>query len=134
MANTAAREAVKKQRLKFGRWLDEKLAEGPVNQSELSRRTGIAREHLRRIRLGETGTKPETVIAIADGLGVPRKEALVAAEFEQAKEEEAMEEDIPKVIAYYNDLPDVIKATLDEMIKAAWRQHVRDKRGPTSEE
>ena len=59
----------------FGTWLRKNIFEKGMTITAVARKTGISREHLYKIMAGESGTKIETVDAIATSIGVSTKEA-----------------------------------------------------------
>jgi transcriptional regulator with XRE-family HTH domain len=63
----------------FGAWLKEKRTEQRYTQTEAARMAGIDRQQWYRIEAGKSGTKRETVIAIAAALSLDEEEALERA-------------------------------------------------------
>lgn len=61
-----------------------------ITQSELARRSGFSREHIRRLIAGESGSKVEGVDAIARALNADVNEARIAAGYAPATETESI--------------------------------------------
>jgi transcriptional regulator with XRE-family HTH domain len=66
---------------RFGAWLKEKREAGRFSQAGAAKRAGIDRQQWYRIETGKSGTKRETVIAIANALSLDVAETLNHAGF-----------------------------------------------------
>lgn len=65
----------------FGAWLKQKREESHFSQGGAAARAGIDRQQWYRIENGLSGTKRDTVVAIAHALSLPVEEALSRAGF-----------------------------------------------------
>lgn len=59
----------------FGEWLRKSIEEKGMTISAVARMSGFSREHLYKIMSGDSGTKIETVDALAKAIGISSKEA-----------------------------------------------------------
>ncbi len=73
----------------FGRWLKKHREDLHFSQSGAAQRAGIDRQQWYRIENGLSGTKRDTVIAIAKALSLPVGEALKRAGFGSTTDTEA---------------------------------------------
>jgi transcriptional regulator with XRE-family HTH domain len=60
----------------FGKWIKERREDLRLSQGEVAKRAGIDRQQVYRIEAGKSGTKRETVLAIAGALELDTSEAL----------------------------------------------------------
>ena len=62
----------------FGKWIEEKqfVAFPRITDVELSRRVGISRQQINKIKRGVSGTKRDVIILIAQALNGDTEEAL----------------------------------------------------------
>lgn len=67
----------------FGAWIKEKREslKPRVSQNAIAKKVGIDRQQYYRIESGKSGTRRETVLAIADALSLDKAEALNRAGF-----------------------------------------------------
>lgn len=63
------------QKTIFGEWLRKRIDEKGMTISAVARMSGYSREHLYKLMAGDSGTKIETVDALAKAIGISSKEA-----------------------------------------------------------
>ena len=103
----------------FGRWLKEKREETHFSQGGAAQRAGIDRQQWYRIENGLSGTKRDTVIAIARALSLPADEALARSGFAstQAETEEGLFSGIDKLTPERQKLAKKqIRAIIDSLV------------------
>ena len=76
-----AMESTAQVKRRFGAWIKQKREEGRLSQGGAAGRAGIDRQQWYRIESGLSGTKRDTVIAMANALTVSVSEALQMAGF-----------------------------------------------------
>jgi plasmid maintenance system antidote protein VapI len=129
----------------FGIWLEELYTRHGIKSSrQATPRVGIAHTTLEDIRKGRQPTV-ETAIRIARGFNEDIEMALrlaghhdIADAWEQGagkteRDDQADEEpeydpnqDDPKVMAYYNGLPDYVQEDVKAQLEALWKRHQKD--------
>lgn len=71
MGTTSAPAPTVEGHSNFMGWLEAMRAEADMSWAEVSRRSGISENGLRKIRQGETTPRPATLEALAQAFGVP---------------------------------------------------------------
>lgn len=87
----------------FGQWVAEVRDGMPISQTEAAERAGMVRQQWNRIETGNSGTRYDTVLKIAEVLGVPPEVALIKAGFspmEDPKTKKEFEESDLAVLFY----------------------------------
>lgn len=69
----------------FGSWIRKMRRDAELTQKDVSKKAGIHEVQIARIEKGESGTKRDTVIAIAKALGIDESVALNKAGFAQVE-------------------------------------------------
>ena len=69
----------------FGKWLKQKRLLANLTQTQVGNRAGITDVQVARIEKGESGTKRETVISLAQAIGIDSGETLNKAGFDIPK-------------------------------------------------
>lgn len=88
---------VAEDRNAFGEWLERKLIEKEISQVDLASRVKMSREQIRRLLNGESGSRKETIKAIAIAIGERPNIALrVWYDFEPEPEDEYDINDVPQ--------------------------------------
>jgi len=72
--------------LEFGRWLKQQRDDAGLSQAGAAARAGIDRQQWYRIEAGKSGTKRDTVIAIANALSLNYNDVLQRAGFSSGDE------------------------------------------------
>jgi transcriptional regulator with XRE-family HTH domain len=71
----------------FGSWLRKMRRDADLTQAQVAKRAGIHEVQVARIEKGESGTKRETVIQLAQAIGVDVGDALMNAGFSLTEDE-----------------------------------------------
>lgn len=75
---------------RFGKWLRTQRRQADLTQAQVARRAGIHELQVGRIEKGESGTKRETVIALANAIGIDLELALNQAGYAAVKPDEIL--------------------------------------------
>lgn len=105
----------------FGAWIRKLRRESELTQKQLAEKAGIHEVQLARIEKGESGTRRETVILIAEALGTDKGTALANAGFSLTAYPVLQEEvDDTKANLRHRGYPIVSKKpqTLPELLEA----------------
>ncbi len=117
--------------IKYGVFLQSRLDALNTNANQLQVKAGITAVQIRNIlkaksqRAKDGVAKPrkETVIAIAQALGDPVDDHLIAAGFIVASVLETTDPYIQKISSFLNDLPATYKEDVVALTEAIWKRH-----------
>lgn len=84
----------------FGAWIKEERQSQRLSQAEVARRAGIDRQQWYRIEAGKSGSRRDTVIAIAEALGLDPTLALEQAGYSASTEDRHK---LPEGVTVYFD-------------------------------